>query len=102
MAIGPIEMNGMVTRQQDFQQIKTAEDAKPMYDNMNYSHEVKKNADVAVRYVHDKDESKMEKDDSDNKHNSYSGDGGRNRNKDNDKEEGRVIKKNSASFDVKI
>lgn len=98
MAVGAIEFNGMVTRQNDFQNIKTAEDQKPIIDNMNYQGTVQKKIEVNNSQVHDKDQAEFNNDANQNK-NEYSGDGGRNRK---NKKDGAVIKKSVRSFDVKI
>lgn len=100
MAIGAIEFNGMVTRQQDFQNVKTAEDQKPVVDNLNYQTQVEKNVQDNSNQVHDKNEANFSNDANQNK-NEYSGDGGRNRNK-NKSKDGTVVKKSVRSFDVKI
>lgn len=98
MGVGPIEFNGMVTRQQDFQNIKTQEDQKPIVDNMNYQNTVHKNVEANSSQVHDKNETAFSNDANQNK-NEYSGDGGRNRKK---KKDGTVINKSVRSFDVKV
>lgn len=99
MAIGPIELHGMVTRTQDFQQIKANENQKPVFDNMTYSTQVEKQAEKNVEYVHNKDNTEFTKGDSNQNKNEYAGDGGRNRKK---KEDGKVINKSLRSFDMKV
>lgn len=98
MAVGMIEFNGMVTRQQDFQNIKTAEDQKPIVDNMNYQTTVEKKIEAKSNQVQSKDQAEFSNDANQNK-NEYSGDGGRNRKK---KQDGAVIKKTARSFDIRI
>lgn len=101
MAVGAIEFNGMVTRQQDFQNIKTAEDQKPIVDSQNYQIQVEKNAEANTGQVHKKDEAALY-DGSDQGSNEYSGDGGKKRKKKDENKDGRVINKSVRSFDVKI
>lgn len=98
MAVGAIEFNGMITRQNDFQNIKTSEDQKPIIDNMNNQVSLEKKVEASNTQVHDKNETDFSNDANQNK-NEYSGDGGRNRKKNKD---GTVIKKSVRSFDVKI
>lgn len=98
MAINPIEVNGMIVRQNDFQMHKTSEDMKPVVDNMNYQTQVEKSVEYKATNVIDKNEVDYNQD-SDQKHNEYDGDGGRRRKK---KEDGKVINKSIRSFDIKI
>ena len=42
MAIGPIELHGMITRQNDVQQVKVNQEQKPLIDHMNQQVEVEK------------------------------------------------------------
>lgn len=104
MAIGAIEFNGMVTRQQDFQNVKTAEDQKPIVDNTNYQNQVEKNVQDNTSQVHNKDEAQFSNDANQNK-NEYSGDGGKNRNNARNQKnakDGKIINKSVRSFDIKI
>lgn len=99
MAINPIEVNGMVVRQQDFQSFKAQEEAKPLQDNINYQTQVEKNVETKSTNVVQKNDVDYNQN-SDSRHNEYSGDGGKNRKK--KEEDGKVINKTIRSFDVKI
>lgn len=99
MAIGPIELQGMNLRTQDFQGLKNSENQKPIMDNMNYQTQVQKNVETNVEFVHDKDSAEFSKGDSNQNKNEYAGDGGRNRKKNKD---GKVIDKSVRSFDMKV
>lgn len=49
MAIGPIELTGMVTRSQDISLYKQNEDNKPMVDQSNIQVNVQKKADEQTK-----------------------------------------------------
>lgn len=97
MAIGPIELHGMITRQNDVQQVKVNQEQKPLIDHMNQQVEVEKKVENKSKQVLQKDDAELQKD-SEGK-NEYAGDGGRNRKK---PKEGIVVKKGVSSFDIRI
>ena len=51
MAIGPIEMTGMVTRSQDISLLKQNEDNKPVIDQSNIQVQVNKKAQEQNKQV---------------------------------------------------
>lgn len=98
MAVGQIELNGMITRQHDLQNLKTSEDLKPVLDNMNNSAQVEKNVLANTSQVHSKDDAKTGED-REERNSDYYGDGGKNRKK---RKDGTIVIKSARSFDVKI
>lgn len=98
MPIGPVELHGMVARTQDFQNFKTAEDNKPILENMYSGERLDRKAEEKSTNVQQKDNAGLSGDAKHSK-NEYGGDGGKNRKK---KEDGKVINKSVHSFDIKI
>lgn len=104
MAIGPVTLNGTVSRAQDMSIIKHNEDAKGMTDQSNFQMQLKKEVNEHLTKVRHADNSEMEKKKHDAKEkgkNEYAGDGGRNR-KQEEKKDGKVIVRGHSSFDIKI
>lgn len=84
MAIGQIEIQGQITRAQDFTFLKHNEDARGTVEQANAGEQVAKQADEQVNRVNQKQqpENKNNKHDAKEKgSNEYAGDGGQNRNK---------------------
>lgn len=105
MAIGPVEMNGMITRTQDFTTIKQNEDNKGMLQQTTMQAHKKQEIDHQMNRVNRGDDAEQEKKNYDAKEKSggqYAGDGGKHRKKKEEKTEGKVIIKGNRSFDVKI
>lgn len=105
MAIGPVEMNGMITRTQDFTTIKQNEDNKGLVQQTSMQSQKKQEINQQLSRVHKGDDAEREetKYDAREKGNGqYSGDGGRHRKKKEETTEGKVIIKGKSSFDVKI
>lgn len=105
MAISRIELQGQVTRAQDFTTIKQNEDNKGMVDQSNFQNQFQQNIDQHLHQVRRGDESEFlnKRFDAKEKGNgSYEGDGGRNRKKKEEQDDGRVICKRQGGFDIKI
>jgi len=104
MAIGPIEMQGTIARTQDFTTIKQNEDQKGLINQSNmqqqFNKEIKERPHQ-VRQQENADYMNRKFDSQEKGDNQYAGDGGKNRQKEKE-EEGRVIIKGQASFDIKI
>lgn len=98
MPIGPVELHGMVARTQDFQNFKTAEDNKPILENMYSGQRIERNAEEKATNVQKKDDADLSGD-SKHSNNEYGGDGGKKRRKN---EGDKVINKSVHSFDIKI
>ena len=105
MAIGPIELNGAMTRLQDFTSLKHNEDTKGVVDQTNFQTEFHKEIDNKLTQVHKGDDTLYgeEKYDAKEKgHGSYESDGGKRRKQENKKSSGKVVPKSYKSFDIKI
>lgn len=103
MTISRVEIQGQVTRAQDFTTIKHNEDNKGMVDQSNFQRQFDQTVENKIRQVHqgDRTENQGKKYDAKEKGNgSYSGDGGRKRKKSG--EDGKVILKSQGGFDMKI
>lgn len=101
--ISHIELQGQITRSQDFTTIKHNEENKGMVDQVNYQQVFEENVETKVRQVRQGDRSENEGKRPDAKEEGngrYSGDGGRRRKK--KEEDGRVVLKGHNSFDMKI
>lgn len=61
MAIGPVTLNGTVSRAQDMSIIKHNEDAKGMTDQSNFQMQLKKEVNEHLTKVRHADNSEMEK-----------------------------------------
>lgn len=57
MAIGPVELNGYITRTQDIGTIKQQEDTKPMVDQQNFQAQFKQEVQTHMKNVHHADDS---------------------------------------------
>ncbi len=104
MAIGPIEMTGMVTRSQDISLFKQNEDNKPMIDQSNSLVNVQKKAQDQNQQVNQADNAEYHEyryDAKEKGNGSYQDN--RNKNKKNKKEEdGKVVVKQTTGFDMRI
>ena len=84
MAIGQIEIQGQITRAQDFTFLKHNEDTRGTVEQANAGEQVAKQADEQVNKVNQKQQPENQNNKHDAKEkgsNEYAGDGGRNRNK---------------------
>ncbi len=106
MAINPIELNGAISRSQDYLQIKHGEDTKGMHDQQNFQTTFHREAEHRLNQVRSGDQVRgdgKQSDARDQGHGQYAGDGGRRRPGEHKAEDnGKVITKGTSSFDVKI
>ena len=105
MTISRVELQGQVTRAQDFTTIKHHEDNKGMVDQSNFQRQFDQSVDNKLHQVHqgDRAENEGKRFDAKEKGNgNYAGDGGRRRKKEEQKEDGKVLIKGRSSFDMKI
>ena len=108
MSINRIELQGTITRAQDYTTIKHNQDNKGMVDQTNFQAQFHKTVENKATQVHqgDNTENNKKKYDAKEKGNGeYSGDGGKKRKKDQDKDkdaDGRVVLKGIGRFDMKI
>lgn len=106
MAIGFVELQGQITRAQDFTTIKHNEDTKGMVDQTNFSQQMTKQVEKQVQRVNEREgaENRQKKHDAKEKgSNEYYGDGGRNRKHEKmEKKEsdGKVLLKGVNTFDA--
>ncbi len=105
MTISRVELQGQVTRAQDFTTIKHNEDNKGMVNQSNIQRQFDQNVDNRLHQVHqgNRAENEGKRFDAKEKGNgSYSGDGGQKRKKDEKEKDGTVVKKTQGGFDMKI
>lgn len=106
MSISRIELQGQITRAQDYTTIKHNEDNKGLVDQNNFQSQFHKAVDNRMTQVHqgENTENQNKRFDAKDKGNGeYAGDGGQNRKKDKDKNaDGKVTIKNMSRFDMKI
>lgn len=105
MAIGPVELNGAMTRLQDFTSMKHNEDTKGLVDQTNFQTQFHQEIDSRLNQVHKSDNAEngeTKYDAKDKGKNSYEGDGGKKKKNDFSKEEGKVVRKGYSGFDMKI
>ncbi len=103
MTISRVELQGQLTRAQDFTTIKHNEDHKAVVDQTNFQRQFDQTVDNKLRQVHHGEQAENEgrKFDAKEKGNgTYSGDGGRKRK--NDEKDGKVVLKGQGGFDIKI
>ncbi len=104
MGLGPIELNGVISRTQDYSTIKQNEDNRGMVNQMAFQDSFEKELDVRRSQVVQKDDIRKEEKKFDAREkggNEYQGDGGRRRKKE-ENPNGKVIVKGRQSFDIKI
>ena len=105
MTISRVELQGQVTRAQDFTNIKQNEDNKGTIDQFNFQKQFDQTVDNKIRQVHQRDNAENEGkrfDAKDKGNGSYSGDGGRKRKKEEIAGDGKVTLKGRGGFDMKI
>ena len=101
MAIGIVELNGMVGRTQDYQQLQHHENERGAIFQNQQQEQVEQDVEEEVNLVHKKEDAGTDTDTDERERNGgYGGDGGRNRKK--KQTEDRVIVKSTHAFDVKI
>lgn len=105
MTISRVELQGQLTRAQDFTNIKHNEDNKGMVDQSNFQRQFDQSVETRVRQVHqgDRAENEGKRFDAKEKGNGhYAGDGGQNRRKEEKEKGGKAASKGMSSFDIKI
>ncbi|WP_342759694.1 hypothetical protein [Kineothrix sedimenti] len=108
MSISRIELQGQITRAQDYTTIKHNEDNKGMVDQSNFQKHFSKVVDDRMTQVHQGENTEKQNkrfDAKDKGNGEYSGDGGQHRKKDEEKKggpDGKVMIKNMSRFDIKI
>lgn len=103
MAIGFVEMQGQITRAQDFMTVKHNEDTKGLVDQSNFGQQVARQVERQAQRVNegDKAENRQKKFDAKEKgSNEYRGDGGRNRKKEKKEPDGKVLLKGVSTFEI--
>lgn len=103
MAIGFVEMQGQITRAQDFTTVKHNEDTKGLVDQSNFGQQMTKQVEKQSHRVNEREraENRQKKFDSKEKgSNEYHGDGGRNRKRQNREADGKVLLKGVSTFDI--
>lgn len=106
MSISRIELQGQITRAQDYTTIKHNEDNKGVIDQNNFQNQFHKAVDNRMTQVHhgENTENQNKRFDAKDKGNGeYTGDGGQNKKKEKEKDsDGKVFIKNMNRFDMKI
>ncbi len=103
MAIGFVEMQGQITRAQDFTTVKHNEDTKGLVDQTNFGQQMTKQVEKQTQRVNEKNrlENHQKKFDAKEKgSNEYHGDGGRSRKKAKKDPDGKVLLKGVSTFDI--
>lgn len=104
MAIGPVELNGTISRMQDYSTIKQNEDNRGIVNQQTFQSRFEKEIDNRHRQVTKGDDTNREDKKFDAKEKGageYYGNGGRRRKKEENKN-GKVTIKGQSSFDMKI
>nr|MBQ8252675.1 hypothetical protein [Lachnospiraceae bacterium] len=107
MAIGPMQLNGIMTRTQDFTVIKQNEDMKPMMDQAVFQTAMEKTVEKKLTQVRQSDESdnyQRKQDAKEKGKNEYQGDGGRGRRQGQAEfsADGKVIRKGMSHFECSV
>ncbi len=105
MTISRVELQGQLTRAQDFTTIKQNQDNKGLVDQTNFQRQFNQTVENKVHQVHqgDKAENEGKRFDAKEKGNGvYYGDGGKRRKKEESEKDGKVVVKGYGSFDMKI
>ena len=105
MAIGFVEMQGQITRAQDFTSIKHNEDAKGMVEQANVGQQMTKQIDRQVKRVNTGEQPEYHErkfDAKDKGSNEYHGDGGKARKKPGQNSDGKVLMKKAEHIDFSV
>lgn len=103
MAIGFVELQGQITRAQDYTTIKHNEDTKGMVDQTNFGQQMAKQVERQTQRVNEWEntENRQKRHDAKEKgSNEYYGDGGRNRKREKKESDGKVLLKGVNTFDA--
>ncbi len=104
MTISRMELQGQVTRAQDFTTIKHNEDNKVTVDQSNFQQQFDRTVENKVRQVRQGDRAESSEkryDAKDEGNGKYTGDGGRKRKKEEKEADGKVVFKGYRGFDMK-
>lgn len=105
MAIGQIELQGQISRAQDFTTIKHNEDMRGTVEQSNVSAQFAKIVEEHVTKVNRGDQPEYHNkkfDAKDKGSNEYSGDGGQKRKKEQKEADGKVLIKGVGNFDISL
>ena len=105
MTISRVELQGQVTRAQDFTTIKHNEDNKVVVNQADIQRQFDQNVDTRLRQVNQSEQAENQEKRFDAKekgNGTYSGDGGKRRKKAEKEEDGKVVLKGRSGFDMKI
>ena len=105
MAIGQIELQGQISRAQDFTTIKHNEDTRPAVEQAHVSNQFAKIVEEHVTKVNRGAQSEFQNkkfDAKDKGSNEYDGDGGQNRKKEKKEADGKVLIKGVGNFDFSL
>ncbi len=103
MAIGFVEMQGQITRAQDYTMIKHNDDTKGMVEQANFGQQMTKQVEKQVKRVNQGEQPEYHQrkfDAKDKGSNQYHGDGGKNRKSTKKEADGKVLLKGVGTFDV--
>ena len=101
MAIGMVEMQGMINRTQDFQQLQHFENEKGALYQNNQQVQVDQNVENHINQVHEKDNAAEQNNADGGDGKQYAnGRGGQSKKK--PQQEDRIVKKSTMAFDVRI
>ena len=103
MAIGFVELQGQITRAQDFTTVKHNEDTKGMVDQSNFGQQMTRQVEQQVHRVNQREQAmnRQKKFDAKEKgSNDYHGDGGRGRKQEKREADGKVLLKGVSTFDT--
>ncbi|RKI85705.1 hypothetical protein D7V83_03200 [bacterium 0.1xD8-71] len=103
MAIGFVEMQGQITRAQDYTMLKHNDDTKGMVEQANFGQQMTKQVEKQVKRVNKGEQPEYHErkfDAKDKGSNEYHGDGGKNRKGLKKESDGKVLLKGVSTFDV--
>lgn len=103
MAIGFVEMQGQITRAQDFTTVKHNEDAKGLVDQSNFGQQMTKQVEKQTQRVNERDRAENRQKKFDAKEqgsNEYHGDGGQHRKREKKEPDGKVLLKGVSTFEI--
>ncbi len=103
MAIGFVEMQGQITRAQDFTTVKHNEDTKGLVDQSNFGQQMTKQVEKQTRRVNERDRAENRQKKFDAKEqgsNEYHGDGGQHRKREKKETDGKVLLKGVSTFEI--
>ncbi len=103
MAIGFVELQGQITRAQDYTTIKHNDDTKGMVEQANFGQQMTKQVEKQVKRVNKGEQPEYHErkfDAKDKGSNEYHGDGGKSRKGAKKEADGKVLLKGVSTFDV--